>query len=83
VKLRDNGLSDATVVRTARQLKAAMRWAARQGMRTKASNIEMPKRQKGAKLMKRRAVSGEKFDRMVAAVTRVRPKDAPAWERLL
>jgi integrase len=83
MKLRSSGLSDATVAKTARQLKAALRWAERQGMVAKAPNIEMPKRQKGAKLMKGRAISGEEFDRMLAAVPKVRPKDAPAWERLL
>ena len=83
MKLRGRGLADATIAKTARQLKAALRWGERQGMLAKAPAIEMPKRQKGAKLMKGRAVSGEEFDRMIAAVPKVRPHDTPAWERLL
>ncbi len=83
MRLRDSGLADATVAKTARQLKAALRWAERQGMLAKAPAIEMPKRQKGAKLMKGRAVSGEEYDRLLLAVRKVRPQDAPAWERLL
>ncbi len=83
ITLHGEGLADATVAKIARHVKAALRWGERQGMLAKAPLVEMPKRQKGAKLMKGRAIIGEEFDRMVAAVAKVRPGDAPAWERLL
>lgn len=79
----ENGLAEATVGKIARQLKACLRWAERQGMLPKVPAIEMPKRSKGGKLMKGRAISGEEFDRMITAVPKVRTNDAPAWERLL
>jgi integrase len=81
--LHGEGLADATVAKTARHIKAALRWGERQGMLAKAPLVEIPKRQKGAKLMKGRPIIGEEFDRMIAAVPKVRPNDAPAWERLL
>ncbi len=34
-------------------------------------------------MAKHRPVTAEEFDRMIAAVPKVRPNDAPAWERLL
>ncbi|MCG2683984.1 MAG: site-specific integrase [Planctomycetales bacterium] len=82
-KLRSSGLSDATVAKTARHLKAALRWGERQGLLHKAPSIEMPKRQKGAKLMKGRPITEEEFDRLLAAVPNIRKHDAPDWQRLL
>jgi integrase len=81
--LRKSGLSDATVAKTARHLKALLNWGHRQRLVAEVPNVEMPKRQKGGKLMKGRPISGEEFDRMIAAVSKVRPKDAAAWERIL
>jgi len=82
-KLREEGLADATVAKIARHVKATLRWAERQGLISKAPAIET-KRQKGGKLMKGRPILGEEFDRMIAAIPKVRTGgDAPAWERLL
>src|SRR5262245_28744205 len=64
-------------------LKAALNWAKRVGMLHERPSIEMPKRAKGSKLMKGRPVTGEEFDRMIAAIPKERPNDATAWERLL
>ncbi len=82
-KLRAHKLRDATIARHLRHIKAALRWGERQGLIAKAPLIEMPKGAKGMRLMKGRPIFGEEFDRMIAAVPKVRPNDAPAWERLL
>lgn len=71
--------SIATILRT---LKAAFAWATSIGMMTGVPKVNMPKRSRGKK-MKGGALVGEQFDRMLAAVPKVRPNDAPAWQRHL
>lgn len=66
-----------------RNIKAALRWAERQGMLAKAPAIEMPKTPKGASLARSRPVTTEEYERMIAATVKVRPHDAPAWQRLI
>ena len=50
---------------------SALRWAVKVGMLTKAPEVTMPKRAKGASVMKGRPISGEEFDRMLEAVPKV------------
>ncbi len=69
--LRTNGSAEATIARHLRHLKAAMRWAHREGMLTELPKFTMPKRVKGAKVMRGRAVTGEEFDRMLKAIPKV------------
>ena len=80
---RKEGMKATTLARHLRHIKAALRWGERQGLLAKAPAIEMPKLAKGQSMAKHRPVTAEEFDRMIAAVAKVRPKDAPAWERLL
>ena len=80
---RREGMKATTLARHLRHIKAVLRWGERQGLLAKAPNIEMPKLPKGQSLAKHRAVTPEEFDRLLLAVPKVRPHDAPAWERLL
>ncbi len=80
---RKEGMKATTLARHLRHIKACLRWGERQGLMVKAPAIEMPKLPKGQSLAKHRAVTAEEFDRLLLAVPKVRPKDAPAWERLL
>jgi integrase len=80
---RKQGMKATTLARHLRCIKAALRWGERQGLLAKAPNIEMPKLAKGQSLAKHRPVTPEEFDRLLVAVPKVRPNDAPAWERLL
>jgi len=82
-ELRKAGAKETTIARHLRHVKAALRWAERQGMLTKAPTIEMPKGAKGQSLARSRAVTTEEYERMVATTARVRPHDATAWERLI
>lgn len=68
VALRNQHLSAATIARHLRQLKVAFRWAHRQGLLLKLPEFDRIKQSKGAR---GRAVSGEEFDRMLAAVPKV------------
>ena len=83
MQAREEGMKITTIARNLRHIKAALRWAERQGLMRKAPTIEMPKLPKGQALMKGRPITGEEFDRMLAAVPKIRKADAPAWARLL
>jgi integrase len=77
------GLKLTSVARHLRHIKAALRWAERQGIMVKAPAVEMPKLPKGESRMKGGVVVAEQVERMLAAVPKVRPHDAPAWRRLI
>jgi integrase len=70
-QLRTDKLSEATVARQLRQMKAAMRWANREGLLTVLPRFTMPKRVKGAKIMRGRPICFEEFERMLAATAKV------------
>ena len=80
---RKQGMKATTLARHLRCIKACLRWGERQGLLAKAPTIEMPKLPKGQSLAKHRPPTAEEFDRMLAAVPKVRKHDAPAWKRLL
>jgi integrase len=75
--------SDSTIARHLRHIKAALRWAERQGMIAKAPRVEMPKRVRGQAVMRGRPITAEELDRMTGAVPKVRAKDSAAWARFL
>jgi site-specific recombinase XerD len=66
--LRRQSLSPATIARHLRQLKVALRWAHRQGLLITLPKFDRIKESKGSR---GRAVSGEEFDRMIAAAPKV------------
>ncbi len=77
-------LSEASVARHLRHLKAIARWAHRQDLLPKLPKFDMPKRSSGAHRMKGRAITGEEFDRMIAATAGVVSDDAAeSWKFLL
>jgi integrase len=58
-------LAEATIKVYLSHLQAALKWAERVGLMNEAPTFEMPKRAKGVKLMKGRAITDEEFDRML------------------
>ena len=77
-------LSAARVGCHLRQLKAIVRWAYRQGIIPAIPTFEMPKKKSGAKRMKGRPITGEEFERMLAAAPRVvGDTAAESWKLLL
>jgi len=78
-KLRKERMKESTIAHHLRHIKAALRWAERHGLLAKAPTFDMPK----AGTAKSRPITGEEFDRMLAAVPKVRPNDADAWRRYL
>ena len=82
-KLREEGMRDTTIAKTLRHIQAALSWGVSMGMLPKVPNMHKPKRGKGQTIMRGRPITEEEFDRMIAAVPKVREYDGPAWERLL
>lgn len=63
-----DGRSPATVESHCRHLKAALNWAKGQGWINTVPRFDKLKRAKSAKVMKGRPITGEEFDRILAAV---------------
>jgi integrase len=81
-KLRDTGIRETSIASILRSIKAALSWGVSVGMLSAVPKINMPKGSKGRK-MKGGALVGEQFDRMLAAVPKIRPKDSAEWQRYL
>ena len=83
-KLREAGRAESTIKSCLAHLRSALNWAVGQSILATAPKIEKPKRAKGGKLMKGRPITGEEFDRMLAAVPKVVGAErAPSWEHYL
>ena len=68
-QLRTAGRSESTIASHLRHIQAALNWAAEMGLLVKAPKIQRPPRAKGGhQMMKGRPITGEEFDRMLAAV---------------
>ena len=75
-KLRAEGMGEVSMGTYLRQLRATLSWGVGVGLLPGVPKMEIP-RAGGARA---RAVSGEEFDRLLLAVPKVRPHDAPAWD---
>jgi integrase len=76
-------ISEASVARHLRHLKAVARWANRQGLSPSVPTFDMPKRAKVNK-MKGRPITGEEFDRMLASAAGIMgDAAAESWMLLL
>ena len=76
-------MRDTTIAHHLRHIRAALSWGVSMGMLAKVPDLHSPKRIKGQTMMRGRPITTEEFDRMLAAVPKVRPHDAPAWIRYL
>lgn len=80
-QLREH-VSEASVRSYLRTLLAALGWAADVDLIAEAPRIRLPRRT-GTRNMRSRPINVEEFERILMAVPRVRPHDAPAWEKFL
>ncbi len=81
--LRKTGMHETSIATHLRHLRAALGWAVSMRLLPKVPEIPMPKRAKGRSLMRGRPISTEEFERMLAAVPAVRPRDVETWVRYL
>jgi hypothetical protein len=69
--LRERGLAEFTIRGHLSVIRAVLNWEHRVGIVNSVPRIDMPKRAKGASMSKGRPITGEEFDRMLAAVPAV------------
>lgn len=80
-KLRQKKKAEATIKSTLSALRSCFNWAKRMNLMETVPYLEMPKR---TAKMKGRPVTGEEFDRMLAAIPHCHLGNfAPTWEALL
>jgi len=82
-RLRAEGLSEQTIASQRRRIMAALNWARSVDLLDDVPKVRKPHRAKQRRVMKGRPVTGEEFDRMLAAVPLVRPHDAETWRHYL
>ncbi len=83
-ELRKEGLAETTIKGHMAHLKAALNWGKSVGLLHEVPKITMPKRAKNSKMMKGRPNTGEEFERLLAAVTRVvNGEVAESWKHFL
>jgi integrase len=82
-KMRMEGMKDTTISTHLRHLRASLSWAVSMEMLSAVPKIHMPKRARGHRLMRGRPITTEEFERMLAAVPKVRPHDAGLWRQYL
>jgi integrase len=78
--MRRKGYAEATIKSYLGILRAGVNWAAEVGI--VATVPRFPRIDAGGK-MGGRPITGEEFDRMLAAVKKERPRDYPAWRQFL
>jgi site-specific recombinase XerD len=78
--LRKTGIKETSIASHLRHLRAALSWAVAMQLLPVRPDIQMPKRARGRSLMRGRPITSEEFDRLLAAVPKVRAKDAESWQ---
>ena len=82
-ELRRTGIKETSIATHLRPLRAALSWAVSMRLLPVMPSITMPRKASGRKLMRGRPISHEEFDRMLAAVPLIRPRDAATWQHYL
>ena len=81
--LRKEGMRDTTIDAHLGHLQAALSWAVGNEYLRKMPKMHRPKRVKGQKFARGRAIVEEEFDRMLKACKSVRPHDYQVWQRYI
>lgn len=82
-QLRREGMKPTTMATHLRHLRAALSWAVSMQMLPSVPDFHMPARPRGVSLMRGRPVKSDEFERMLALIPRVRPRDKAEWEFFL
>ncbi len=78
-KLRKEGMKETTIGVVLSHLRPALSWAVSMGMLPKVPDMHRPKSARGYKLMRGRPITTEEFERLLAAVAKVRPRNPSMW----
>ena len=82
-ELRKEGMGDTTIDAHLGHLQAALSWAVGNEYLRTMPHMHRPKRAKGQKFARGRALVLEEYERLLAACELVRPHDYAAWQRFL
>lgn len=82
-KLRKEGMKETTIGVVLSHLRPTLSWAVSMGMLPKVPDMHRPKGARGHKLMRGRPITAEEFDRMLAAVPKIRKHNTPLWTHYL
>ena len=82
-KLRKEGMKETTIGVVLSHLRPSLSWAVSMGMLPKVPEMHRPKGARGHKLMRGRPITTEEFERMLAAVSKVRPRNPSVWTEYL
>lgn len=81
--LRKEGMKDTTLDAHLGHLQSALSWAVENEYLREMPKMHRPKRVKGKKFARGRAIVKEEYERMIQACETVRPHDFETWERYL
>ncbi|MFG0333956.1 MAG: tyrosine-type recombinase/integrase, partial [Maioricimonas sp. JB049] len=81
--LRASKVSESTIRCYLKHLRASLGWAVDVGLLASVPKVTLPKRAKTSTLMKGRPITEEEFERMLAAVPKVRKDRPELWQRYL
>ena len=81
--LRQEKKKETTIGVILSHLRPALSWAVSMGLLASVPEIHRPQAARGRKLMRGRPITGEEYDRMMAAVPKVRKTNVPLWTRYL
>ena len=81
--LRSEDKAEESVKTYLAHLRPALTWAVNLELLPAVPKFPKIQRAKRGRKSKGRPLSGEEFDRLIMAVAKIRPNDAPAWERYL
>ncbi len=81
--LRKEGMKDTTIDAHLGHLQATLSWAVANEYLREMPKMHRPKRVKGRKFARGRAIVAEEYERMLRACETTRPEDADAWKRYL
>ena len=84
LEVKNGSCPETTVASYLRQIRAAVNWAELIGLLATRVRVQIPRRARGhSKLARRRPIVLEEFERLLAAVPKVRPSDTAQWDWFL
>lgn len=82
-QMRSEGLSEATIARHLRHLKAVLNWGSRVGLLAEVPKIVMPRRARRTRQMRGRPLQEPEKDMMLSKCVEVREEDYADWQEFI
>ena len=82
-RLRQEGMKETTIATHLRHLRAALSWGVTVELLPAVPELHMPRRARGQTLMRGRPITLLEFQKMLATIVKVRPRDMEVWKHHL